>query len=629
MSRSHIFKDPKREVSSRFNSTRLSRLSVSTLLAEHSGIADGLVLTDQQDEDGATPEDDEEVDEEERTQLLPWWRRPSPFWLIALLPFIGVATAATMAPRIEMYTLLACRVHRPDIFAEASPSTMTHLNADNRPCFSDPVVSAAVANLLAVMTTTTGVLSCLTTAWWGSFSDRCGRIRTLGILAAGTLIVDGILILVYNRSELLPGGYWFLVVGSLCDGAFGGHITADAAKQAYLADTTTAATRSQIFSLSTGVMFTGVALGPILGGVLMRSTHNPISVFYVAAFSNVFYTFMIWFVVPESLTSKKMRLAVKKQCQRAASATATRGVMPRLKRCFSFLSTLNVLGPSYHQVGSSPWSLTLVVISYALVQSIAGSRNNQFQYVSKTFGWTSETISYWMSLIGAIRAAFLMFILPLIIKIIKDKSKIKEVRPRISEEEPLIDRSNSSLFYHQRESSHSSSRSKEPHSSRFDLGLARFSLGLEAVSFAFLGLAMGSVSYTIAAILGAVGTGYGPALQSVALDLYGERVEGETGRFFGALSVLQVLSSQIVGPTIYGVVYAKTVATSPWMIFFVSAAFVAFSLVALTFVRLPREDRLVRGIQEKVIRHSLWEDVDHERQLPAGGPSQRSNRASV
>ena len=95
-----------------------------------------------------------------------------------IMPFTAIATSATAAPRIEIYTTLACSVHRPDIFGESFqqpdildfvqhsgiPATAHRYSifsvekslqvgdADTPPtrkqrCASDPVVQAAVAKL--------------------------------------------------------------------------------------------------------------------------------------------------------------------------------------------------------------------------------------------------------------------------------------------------------------------------------------------------------------------------------------------------------------------------------------------------------------------------------------------------
>ena len=39
--------------------------------------------------------------------------------LLIIIPFASIGTSATLAPRIEVYTTLACSIHRPDIFGES------------------------------------------------------------------------------------------------------------------------------------------------------------------------------------------------------------------------------------------------------------------------------------------------------------------------------------------------------------------------------------------------------------------------------------------------------------------------------------------------------------------------------
>ena len=105
--------------------------------------------------------------------------------LLAIMPFTSIAMSATMAPRIEIYTVLACSVHKPDIFKQSFPGLelglveepkqlsthssvqlidrvyLPHLtdklgraangSVPTNPnlCASDPVVQAAVAKLTA------------------------------------------------------------------------------------------------------------------------------------------------------------------------------------------------------------------------------------------------------------------------------------------------------------------------------------------------------------------------------------------------------------------------------------------------------------------------------------------------
>jgi len=55
-------------------------------------------------------------------------------------------------------------------------------------CVSDPAVQARAAGLQTVMTITMGVLSALTTGWWGHFGECYGRTRTLAISTFGLVV---------------------------------------------------------------------------------------------------------------------------------------------------------------------------------------------------------------------------------------------------------------------------------------------------------------------------------------------------------------------------------------------------------------------------------------------------------
>lgn len=84
-----------------------------------------------------------------------------------------------------------------------------------------------------------------------------------------------------------------------------------------------------------------------------------------------------------------------------------------------------------------------------------------------------------------------------------------------------------------------------PHSANFDLGLARFSLGLEVVCFTFIAFAPTALTFTIFGMIASWGGGFNPAVQALALELYArrhaKREEAETGKLFGALSVIQAM----------------------------------------------------------------------------------------
>lgn len=590
------------------------------------------------DQDGSFQLDreDEEHDEEVTAwKVLPWWKRPSPYWLVFATPLASIGFSAIIGPRVEMYTVLACRVHAPELQYEpnsmlhlAQPHSLLSMNtartlhdglspddpstplvsaqpaslyvpADTGPqqsyapdrdqCASDPVVQAAVAKLSAVLSTTMGILSCLTTAWWGSLADRFGRTPVMGISILGLLVNDLIFIVTAFFVEWLPGGYWFLILGFALEGMVGGMTTGIAASHAYLADSTHRSERSGMFSLALGTMFVGVALGPVIGGILIRATGSILSTFYLAAAVHALYAAFTFMIIPESQTKarasgaqQRRQVSLDRRNDRTMRATSV------LKSAMRFLSPLAVLLPERISVDGSPlkrskrdWSLCFIAASYGFTMSLMGLVTYIIQYAAANFKWSSETISYYVAFTGAVRALFLAVILPVIIKLLKPAPVQLPTAPG----EPLQNLSS------QTHPNRQNNTRLPPHSPKFDLNLARISVVLDIIAFVIMIFASNGLVFASGAILQSLGAGYSPAVQAFALDVYSRRGgKGEAGKLFGAISVVQALGSQIIGPALFGFVYYKTVATFPGAIFVLTVVLMMISLVLLALVHPPTSE---------------------------------------
>lgn len=201
-------------------------------------------------------------------------------------------------------------------------------------------------------------------------------------------------IIVYFFSNRLPGGYWFLLLGPFIEGILGGFTCAVAAIHAYVADSVDPANRSRIFSLSLGLMMIGMSLGPTVGGLIIRATHQTIAVFYFATAIHIWYAFMVWFVMPESLPRALMRTnrrrreeeIARARTEREAVAGDARGLRTamRLKSAFAFLSPLTVFAPvpmentasgSPLKAGKKDWSLSFLAACYGCSTLILVSYN--------------------------------------------------------------------------------------------------------------------------------------------------------------------------------------------------------------------------------------------------------------
>ncbi|KAI0647308.1 major facilitator superfamily domain-containing protein [Trametes meyenii] len=557
--------------------------------------------------EGVDPEEDNlKVDPLWRKKL-PWWKRPSPWWFLGYVPFSAIAMTITAAAKIELFTYLACEVHKPVVnpdtdvlsFLKSGNTSMTFDHPSQKVCHADPVVSAAVAELNIILTSVMGILSCMTTAWWGSLSDRFGRTTVLSCAVVGILLTDVSIMLVYYFYERLPGGYMFLIVGPILEGLLGGLTSMSGNIHAYMSDCTSPANRAKIFSRYLGLLFTGMAIGPTLGGLVIRFSGSFISVFYIATGLHLFFALLIWFVIPESLSPQEMKAAqIRQEVEDEEYRAAHRhgGTLVLLKKMFAFLTPLLLFVPIALNEGGTPskanrrdWSLCLVVAAYGFTVSLMGAYVYVMQYIQTFFEWNTEQVGYWFSTVGVTRALFLTLVLPVIIRRAKPAPP---VQLPTSPAEPL-DSSDATT------STDASPRAPSPapqgstpnhhHSSAFDLRLARISLLVDAAAYLLFTIAPTGMMFAAASCLGSLGMGFGPAIQSVALTLYSRRGGKDTGKLFGALSVVQALSAQIFGPFIYGVTYAKTVATFPKAVFFVGAGAVITSCILLAFVRLPKD----------------------------------------
>ncbi|KAH9945899.1 MFS general substrate transporter [Epithele typhae] len=524
----------------------------------------------------------------------PWWRRPSPYWFLAFIPFTAIAMGITVAAKIELFTYLVCLAIQPTVSPDHGLTFCGDVAPSQGVCKTDPVVAAGVAKLTTLMTTSGGIIACMTTAWWGSLSDRVGRIRILGCAVIGLLIADLTFLAVFWFYDYLPGGYWFLMLGPLCEGLLGGRHLLSATVHAYFADTSPPHLRSRLFSLDLGLMFTGIALGPALGGVLVRVTGSFMIVFYISAIIHLIYALLLWFIIPESLSPKKMqdaRQRYKLDIEEYKAAHAEGGILVFLQRIFSFLSPISLFFPVDLNKGGNPakgkrwdWSLMLIAAAYTFVIANLGMYLFTIQYMSTVYGWSTENINYWFSSVGVSRAVFLTLILPTIIRIFKPKPVQLPVEPV----EPLSP-TTTSTFPQPPEAQRAASQERATaaavtahKTAKFDLALARGSVFVDILTMlAMLASSSGAAS---------LGMGFMPAVHSVALALYQRR--GGRDRAPGA-------ELGVVGPFVYGLTYARTVGTFPKMIFVLATCSLTLAFVLVMCVRLPEGDLAGRTDEEE------------------------------
>jgi hypothetical protein len=171
---------------------------------------------------------------------------------------------------------------------------------------------------------------------------------------------------------------------------------------------------------------------------------------------------------------------------------------------------------------------------------------------------------------------------------------------------------------------------RPPHTPSFDLFIARASALIETIAYAGAALSTTPTLWTIATLSSSLGSGFAPSVQALALELHREAEEDEAleeedvldgggtnqpphqpststsasssaaptnaaramaasssvGKIYGAMSVMQALCSQILGPQIYGWTFVATIQTWPKAMFWLSSAMIGVTFIGTMLIRL-------------------------------------------
>ncbi|EKM57891.1 uncharacterized protein PHACADRAFT_251794 [Phanerochaete carnosa HHB-10118-sp] len=503
------------------------------------------------------------------------------------------------------------------------------------------------------MTTTMGLLSAITTGWWGHFGEQYGRTRVLAAATLGLFLTDLTFILVSTpHSPFAAHGHKLLIISPIVEGALGGWSTLQGATMAYVSDCTSDGSRAQIFSRFSGVFYFGFSIGPMIGAYLIRHPifsfpgsspssvpvlHNGqptvTSVFYVAAMCSFINLLLVVFLFPESISKKKTQSG--KPVVPAPAPGPEQGVAEgsdlevaiAVKQGWStqrLLDPLALLAPKKiprpeggHR---TDWSLTVLGLSLFMFLLASGIFQIKYLYAEHVYEWGAEQLSYYITLMGAVRCIYLLLIMPHLIQWFKPKPK-----PR------------SKLGPSTSTSAHATSTSKPstvPPAGKkpkptlgqiakemdFDLLLLRSSFFVEFLSHTLVSLippTAGAGPFIAFTSLSCFGTGVHPAVNSLALCILRTQAEASSaaggppqddsnaGALFGALAAIQATGQMILGPLIFGVVYSATVAVFPKAIFATAAA---ITVVALALLCLLRPDVALRARQrQRMNRHDETE----------------------
>ncbi|KAG9049363.1 hypothetical protein FS837_010577 [Tulasnella sp. UAMH 9824] len=496
----------------------------------------------------------------------------------------------------------------------------------SKACLTDPTVQQYAARLQTVVILIMGTLSALTTGWWGGISDRFGRTRVMAVGLIGYLFTDFMFVIVARNARwLVPfGGHHILVLGPIMEGLAGGFTTVTAAVNSYVSDVTAHGSRSNAFSTMQGILFIGVAAGPAFSSILLKwTTPDILVIFTVSVLISLVNAFYAMFLMPESLTNEmreerdRKRKAEREEhlATHPSHAAPNQSWWARMKaRLADFVEPAALFLPQGHD-----WRLTLVGIAFFTCFLTVGLYPLKLLYAEHRFGWTSVEMGSYLTIIGALRAAHLLVIIPAAIKLFKpvhpptnttDSAIAADTSTSAPSAAPEVfaaaARSPASASFKSM-GTPASSRQSTPQPGvpskvsdatgprlskqmvadiRFDLNLARVSLAIDAAGYilvVFFSKAS-SEAFVVATLLSAFGGGSAPAMQSASLCLLKNPSE-DSGKLFGAFSMIQAVAAFIISPLLFGLMYSETVRTFPEAMFLCGGILLAFSSICLLFVR--------------------------------------------
>lgn len=484
----------------------------------------------------------------------PWWNTPSVYWLLPGYFLFTVAFGGTIVPRINLILSLICEryVSERSLHDPSFHMMPVVLGNDNPQC-RIPEVQSLVSKFTLYCNLAAGLLSAIISPKLGALSDRYGRKWMISVTIFGSILCEVVIVVVARYPDIFSV-YWILL-GYAFDGLGGTFIAAMALSFAYASDCTVPDKRNVVFAYFQGCLFCGIAIGPVLAGYIVKATGQLLYIFYIALGAHTAFLLFLLVFVPESL-SKKRQLRAR---EKSEFVGAGEHHMPwdwpsltiKLLSGTNLLQPLSILWPTGE--GTNPAVRRnlafLAAVDTTMFGVAMGSMTIVIIYTGYEFGWDTLETGAFVSVVNICRVFTLLVILPVTLRILRG--------PR------------------------GSSVQKVSGSDSIDLGVIRAAILFDLLGYiGYTTVRTGSLFILCGAIASIGGMG-SPTLQSA---LTKHVPSDRTGQVLGAMGLLHA-SARVVAPTIFNLIYAKTVGKFTQTVFVCLAATFGVAFIMSWFIR--------------------------------------------
>ncbi|KAI9733247.1 MAG: hypothetical protein M1834_003331 [Cirrosporium novae-zelandiae] len=502
-----------------------------------------LLSRDPRDDDSSSSNSTDSLDN------LPWWKKPSVFWLLPSFALTTLAFGGLVVPRINLILTLICR-QRLQERAINDPGFQFNaiiLGGDNPQC-NTPEIQSLVAKFTLYGNLIGGILSAVTSPKFGALSDRYGRTKLLGITTSGLIMSEVITIMVATNPEVVS--YQWLLLGFALDGLSGSFAASMAITHSYATDCTPPERRNVVFGWFHGCLFSGIAFGPVLAGYIVEATGSLVKVFYVALGCHLLFVISVVFIIPDSLSRSRQMAAREKHRLKTVRGLRTDQTWADKLQITNLFVPLRVLYPTGE--GSSRAVrrnlVALAAVDTTMFGVAMGSMTVVVIYAEYMFGWSNFDSSVFLSVVNICRVCNLILVLPLVTRFIRGRT---------------------------------TGNQRSSGMDKLDLGIIRVAIIFDTLGYIGFSTVRSGKLMILSGCLASIGGMGSPTLQS---SLTKHVPPDQTGQLLGAIGLLHALA-RVVAPTIFNLIYSVTVGKFSQAVFVCLASTFGGAFILTGFIR--------------------------------------------